>query len=146
MVLVILGAAILVLLAWHGRRPVRIAGVARLWAALAAALAAVAAVVSALRGDWIVSLVLIALSAWVAQRAKLGMSASEVSDAPDGGMDVEEARSILGVDGGAGRAEIVEAYRRLMRRAHPDHGGSTGLAAKLNAARDVLLRRTGPAP
>jgi len=27
-----------------------------------------------------------------------------------------------------------------MLRAHPDQGGSTGLAAQLNAARDRLLR------
>jgi curved DNA-binding protein CbpA len=54
-------------------------------------------------------------------------------------MSLREAREILGVGDEAGRAEIDAAYRRLMRRAHPDHGGSTGLASQLNAARDRLL-------
>jgi curved DNA-binding protein CbpA len=40
----------------------------------------------------------------------------------------------------ADRAEIHAAYRRLMQRAHPDRGGSAGLAAQLNAARDRLLK------
>jgi curved DNA-binding protein CbpA len=40
----------------------------------------------------------------------------------------------------ASRAEIETAYRRLMQMAHPDRGGSAGLAAQLNAARDRLLK------
>ena len=54
-------------------------------------------------------------------------------------MSVQEARDILGVAPGASRAEIEAAFRRLMLRAHPDHGGTTGLAARINAARDRLL-------
>ena len=56
------------------------------------------------------------------------------------GLTVEDARSILGVGESATRAEIRAAYARLMRRAHPDHGGTSGLAAQLNAARDRLLK------
>ncbi len=48
---------------------------------------------------------------------------------------------LLGVRVGAGRREIERAYRAAMKRAHPDHGGSTEQAAALNAARDLLLRR-----
>ena len=51
-----------------------------------------------------------------------------------------EARSILGVGPEADEAEIQAAYSRLIRMAHPDAGGTTGLAAQLNAARDALLR------
>jgi DnaJ-domain-containing protein 1 len=58
--------------------------------------------------------------------------------APD--MNVAAARAILGVTAGASREEIEAAYRRLMLRAHPDQGGSAGLAAQLNLARDRLLR------
>ena len=56
-----------------------------------------------------------------------------------GGMSPDQARSILGVGPQASADEIQAAYLRLIRRNHPDQGGSSGLAAQLNAARDVLL-------
>ena len=49
-----------------------------------------------------------------------------------------EAEQVLGVEPDATPAQIEEAYRRLIRRTHPDHGGSPGLAAQLNAARNTL--------
>lgn len=58
---------------------------------------------------------------------------------PDNGLSVEEAREILGVDAGADPGAIKAAYRRLMDANHPDHGGSTWIAARLNQARDRLL-------
>jgi len=51
-----------------------------------------------------------------------------------------EARSILGVTSDASPETINAAWRRLMARAHPDQGGSEGLAARVNAARDRLLK------
>lgn len=51
-----------------------------------------------------------------------------------------EARSILGVGSQATPTEINDAWRRLMGRAHPDQGGTEGLAARVNAARDRLLK------
>ncbi len=54
---------------------------------------------------------------------------------------LDEARSILGVGPDATEAEIREAHSRLMRVAHPDKGGTSGLAAQLNGARDRLLKR-----
>jgi hypothetical protein len=56
-----------------------------------------------------------------------------------GGLSPDEARDILGVGPEASAEEVQAAYLRLIRRNHPDQGGSTGLAAQLNAARDVLL-------
>ena len=56
-------------------------------------------------------------------------------------MSVREARDILGVDETATEAEIEAAWRREMKRAHPDHGGSDWMAAKINQAKDVLLKR-----
>lgn len=57
------------------------------------------------------------------------------------GMSLAEAYGVLGLSPGATTTEIRAAHRRLMRLAHPDHGGSDWLAARINQARDRLLNR-----
>ncbi len=57
-----------------------------------------------------------------------------------GAMSDEEARKVLGVGADADGREIKAAYRRLMSQLHPDRGGSDYLAAKVNQAKDILLK------
>ena len=61
-------------------------------------------------------------------------------------MDAKEAQDILGLKGDIHRGEITvemvnEAHRRLIQKLHPDRGGNDYLAARVNLARDLLLKR-----
>jgi DnaJ homolog subfamily C member 19 len=58
-----------------------------------------------------------------------------------GKMSRNEALAVLGLQDPVSEADVREAWRRLMRGAHPDGGGTDWLAAKVNQAKDVLLHR-----
>ena len=60
-----------------------------------------------------------------------------------GAMSRREALEVLGLAEGASAADIIRAHRTLMKKFHPDHGGSTTLAARVNQAKDVLMQRQG---
>jgi hypothetical protein len=92
------------------------------------------------RGAWVVGLPALIAAAGFALAARRRRSAvSTETSRSDRGLSEAEARALLGVEAGAGEADIRAAYARLITRVHPDRGGAVGLAAQLNAARDRLL-------
>lgn len=93
-------------------------------------------VLLAFRSAWLPAAGLIGAGVWLtfaSRHRHLPTRAEGLTDA--------EARALLGVTTDATPAQINAAWKRLMARAHPDQGGTEGLASRLNAARDHLLRK-----
>ena len=137
-----LGAAALWLVLWASGRPILKRREWRLMSASFALAAFAGTAACAIRSLWAPALVLLILGLWLAVSARRTGAAPAPRPAPrTGRMSADEARSILGVGPDASREEVQAAYTRLMRLAHPDKGGTSGLASQLNAARDRLLGR-----
>ncbi len=93
-------------------------------------------VLMAARGAWLPASALAGAGLWLTVASRQRASTPRTD-----GMTPAEARSLLGVSADATAQDINTAWKRLMARAHPDQGGTEGLASRLNAARDRLLKR-----
>jgi hypothetical protein len=74
------------------------------------------------------------------EHAQADTAARQGGGAPRGPMSQEEAYQILGLEPGAKAEDITRAHRTLMKKFHPDQGGTNYLAARINEAKDTLLR------
>jgi len=131
-----------------------------LWAARAFSRASVASIKSL--GAWVAALAGLTLATGLLLTGRGGLAISgaiffgpmiwgwwkrhgapRVGTAPRraGPMSRQEALEILGLTDPVSEAEVRAAWMRLMRAVHPDSGGSDGLAARVNQAKDVLLGR-----
>ena len=92
-------------------------------------------VLAASRGAWLPAFGLAGAGLYLTIASRVRPVAPRAS-----GLTEAEARAILGVGPAATADDIHAAWRRLMARAHPDQGGTEGLAARVNAARDRLRK------
>ncbi len=141
MIYVLIGALLFGLLVWAGRRarPLLQKRELRILTAVIGAMAMAAGAFTALRGGYAVGAILASLGMGLVFTGRRGVTGPAAPSRDDPA--AAEAREILGVGEGASREEIQAAYGRLIRAVHPDAGGTSGLAARLNAARDTLLKK-----
>jgi len=142
-ILLVLGLVLLAVIFGGRRLGAGIGGVLKVWrptAGLASIMVLIGALALGLREDWLPAAGLAAVGAFLAISARHRKSHAP-KPTPTSRMSPDEARAILGVEPDASVAAVQAAYRRLIRMAHPDQGGTRGLAAQLNLARDVLMGR-----
>lgn len=108
----------------------------RVTATLLGAVMLAGGALAAFRGSWLTAAALAAAGLYLAwsSRVRPVIRSEPISEA--------DARAVLGVGLGASEVEVRAAWKRAMARAHPDQGGTEGLAIRVNAARDRLLRKT----
>lgn len=140
MLYILIGALLFGLLVWAGRRarPLLMKREMKIVAGSIGGAIVAAGGLLAASGRYLPGAVLSALGVGL---VFLGRGAAARSSQKPDDATLAEAREILGVGPGASREEIQAAYGRLIRAVHPDAGGTSGLAARLNAARDTLLKK-----
>ena len=95
------------------------------------------------RGAWAIGLGLAVASLIVSSSVRFATPFRPAQPQPASSFTAEEVRAYqtLELAVGADRRAIKDAWKRLMKSAHPDQGGDVKRASALNAARDLLLRR-----
>lgn len=143
MIYILIGVALFIALVWAGRRarPLLIKREMRIVSAVLGAVGIAGGLLAALRGAWVPGALTAAIGLALAFSGRTGFMTDKAVPPAADDPALAEARDILGVSPTATREEIQAAYARLIRAVHPDAGGSSGLAARLNAARDTLLKR-----
>ena len=63
----------------------------------------------------------------------------DTASSPSRPLSRDEAYRLLGLEAGSSKEDIREAYHRLIKRVHPDRGGSAALTAQITEARNKLL-------
>lgn len=144
MIYLLLGAVIMTFLLWPRGRTLLKGDGWRVGAGAASIAAFAGAAYATIRGSWGTGIVLGVIGLWsVTEARRRPLVRREMVRPPLNELSLSEARAILGVGPDASLAEVKAAYSRLIQMAHPDKGGTEGLAAQLNAARDRLIRRRG---
>jgi hypothetical protein len=150
MIMVLLGAASLLVLMWalgaFSRAQVATLKQLAIWiAAIGGLLLAILLLFTGRLAGALPMLLLLGPLVWSwvkegqQQARRSGGGQSAAPPRSSGPMSRAEAYQVLGLQPGATEDDIRAAHRRLMQGAHPDHGGSDWLAARINQARDVLL-------
>ena len=150
MIMVLLGAASLLVLMWalgaFSRAQVATLKQLAIWiAAIGGLLLAILLLFTGRLAGALPTLLLLGPLVWSwvneGKRRQAGPGGGQAAAPPrsSGPMSRAEAYQVLGLQPGATEDDIRAAHRRLMQGAHPDHGGSDWLAARINQARDVLL-------
>lgn len=88
------------------------------------------------------------LSIWQKQKAQASKQQTHKEDSGDkqppqkaaGEMSISEALEVLNLSPNPGKAEIIQAHRRMIQQFHPDRGGNDYFASKLNLAKSILLK------
>jgi hypothetical protein len=141
MIYLLLGVAILAFLLWPRRSILKGDGW-RVGAGAASIAAFAGAAYATIRGAWGAGIVLGVVGLWsVTEARRRPIIRREIVHPAKSELSLSEARALLGVGPEATLAEVKAAYTRLIQVAHPDKGGTEGLAAQLNAARDRLIKR-----
>jgi hypothetical protein len=88
------------------------------------------------------------LPLWIVERVVSNTAArgnATRTQQPGRSQDMTRARAlqVLDLPESASRDDVLRAHRELIKRLHPDRGGSSYLAAEVNRARDVLLTEGG---
>ena len=136
----LIGGVVVAFIFWGRRKPLLKGDGWRIGAGVTSVVAFAGAAYASIRGAWEPGVVLFVIGLWTAMTARQRPVVRKAGADSKLELSLSEARSILGVGPQATSVEIQAAYPRLIRLAHPDKGGTAGLAAQLNAARDRLLK------